>query len=199
MLFFTLKTVLNVKKYFPIRLFLLYLLNDVSNQKKMKRIKIILIILFACCFTSSLFASSYPTTGYGVVGGNLPSSDPTLGKTYDQDTLSYSGSGTNVIYYGVPFVAGDSVIVLGIRYILIPSVYIPGLLVVDKNNDGIWDSADEPDPALGGYWEYYLLPIGNGNVILIILVLLYATYILLRKNKNTFKSKFLSFLLKSKE
>ncbi|MDR3706232.1 MAG: hypothetical protein P4L28_10035 [Paludibacteraceae bacterium] len=166
----------------------------------MKGIRVILIVLFACCFTSSLFASSYPAVGYGVVGGNLPSSNSMLGTTYKQDSLSYYESGANnLIYYGVPFVAGDSVIAGGIRYILVPSPNMPGLLVADLDNDGVWDSADEPSSPLGGYLEYYMTPIGNGNVILIILVLLYATYILLRKNKNTFNSKFFLFFLKSKQ
>jgi hypothetical protein len=100
----------------------------------------------------------------------------------------------------VPFVAGDSVIITGVAsYVLIPSFYHPGLLVADINKNGIWDATDEPDPALGEYPEYYLTPIGNGNMVLIILVSLYATYILLRKNKNTFNLKFFSFFLKSKQ
>jgi len=181
-------------------------------MKNVKKFSIVALIIVTGFITSNVFASSYPTSGIGVdnstgsqsssssnpsgyiaptstidpviLGGNGSSGSPweitKAGGALGDDVVSGNPEtdiANGIAYYvcstGV-FKAGDYVTIDGHLYILQASTHSGYLEAIGTG----------ADTALGTFGEYFLLPVGNGNVILVILILTYTSYIFYRKKKK---------------
>ncbi len=164
-----------------------------------------IIISFFCLLlahSSSMIAASYPTKGYTegpsyieVFVPTNESSTNLLGATYDLSTLGdYTlnlGGDDYIVHDDFIFQEGDSISFGADTWELIAPDYsdptyssLYGYILLDIDGDGNIDGDDTSNPPLGGLTDlFYALPIGNGELVFIFLILSYISYILYRKRK----------------
>lgn len=177
-------------------------------MKNIKKISIAALIIVTSLLSQTVVASSFPAVGVGVdnsassSGGSqasssssgyiAPAATPVIlggdGLTPTTAYVStdidggspYHDTTTGVDYYllasGNGFKVGDYVSDNGGIYILQASSkpgYLEAVLYSGTKNTGLGDGT-----------AYFLLPVGNGNIILAALILTYGFYIFYRKKKK---------------
>lgn len=183
-------------------------------MKNIEKFLVAALIIITSLLSQTVVAASFPASGAGVdnsvgsSGSQSPSSSSSssgyvapaatpviLGGsgTSASDPYNIASDGTGDVPFGSPtetdgslyyyilssgagFKIGDYVTADGgaTVYVLQASVTHPGYL----------EAVLTSDPAQGMSDTYFLLPVGNGNIILAVLILTYGFYIFYRKKKK---------------
>lgn len=165
------------------------------------------LLLAIAMSSASVMAASFPTSGYDGSGESYElivaqplQSSTMLSAIYDYDAaVNHHGSAVGdfglidpLLYNngyrfeqfqltpGLDQIYADGPGALGVAvYNLVHSSQY-GWLVIDWNNDGLDAFDEDPNNYQGIYVDYFLLPLGNGEYILICLALLYASFLVYR-------------------